>query len=192
MCHIYASLASSDQLRRHCLTHAEVCEWLAGLPTASAARSPVTTRALSEDAVRAVQRAADVRAAKLSSVKPKVVAVRRAAAAALYCPAPPGALVEAPDAAIIHASAYGSAPPPEKESKGGGGKKGKKGGAKPPPPPPPATPSLGDRVLNLNAIGVPFGLRGTVVAAHHHSGQVVSRSRERGRASRVVSEVLPP
>lgn len=33
-------------------------------------------------------------------------------------------------------------------------------------------PNLGDRVVNLSSIGVPFGLRGTVVGIHSHSGYV--------------------
>ena len=33
-------------------------------------------------------------------------------------------------------------------------------------------PRLGDRVINLNAIGVPFGLKGTVVVLHSHTGYV--------------------
>ena len=41
----------------------EVCKWLAGLPTATTARMPITTRAMSPDAVAAVQRAATKRAA---------------------------------------------------------------------------------------------------------------------------------
>jgi len=41
----------------------EVCKWLAGLPTATTARMPISTRAMSPDAVAAVQRAATKRAA---------------------------------------------------------------------------------------------------------------------------------
>ena len=33
-------------------------------------------------------------------------------------------------------------------------------------------PRLGDRVVNLHATGVPFGLRGTVVAIHTNTGYV--------------------
>jgi hypothetical protein len=35
-----------------------------------------------------------------------------------------------------------------------------------------AAPLLGDRVVNLSATGVPFGLRGTVVAMHSNTGYV--------------------
>ena len=115
---------------------ADVCTWLAGLPTASAPRAPVTTRSLSEEAVRAVQRAADVRAAKLGALAAVPLEVARVPTAAVYAPPQPGAVVEAPAAGGIGA------------------------------------PTLGDRVLNLCAVGVPFALRGTLVAAHHHSGQV--------------------
>ena len=35
-----------------------------------------------------------------------------------------------------------------------------------------AAPRLGDRIVNLKATGVPFGLRGTVVAMHSSTGYV--------------------
>ena len=34
----------------------------------------------------------------------------------------------------------------------------------------PEPPQLGDRVVNLYATGVPFGLRGTIVAIHSNTG----------------------
>lgn len=33
-------------------------------------------------------------------------------------------------------------------------------------------PRLGDRVVNIRGVGVPFGLRGTVVVTHSHTGFV--------------------
>lgn len=38
-------------------------------------------------------------------------------------------------------------------------------------------PKLGDRIVNLYATGVPFGLRGTIVAIHSNTGYAEVRTR---------------
>mmetsp|Transcript_24334 Transcript_24334/g.42450 ORF Transcript_24334/g.42450 Transcript_24334/m.42450 type:complete len:492 (+) Transcript_24334:415-1890(+) len=111
-------------------------------------RSPLATEALGAEAVRAVQRAADVRTAQARGQAPRGKLLRGVA----------------PDAFEL--------------ASGGGAEEGCGGAAAadaevlPPARPPQPKPALGMRVCSLARIGVPFGLWGTVVAIHPHSACV--------------------
>ena len=110
------------------------CEWLDAAPSCNAARAPVTTDAMSAVGMRAIQRAADVRAAKLSLARARVTKVS----------VKTGDLYHFADVANRTSA-------PRKFVR---------------------APRLGDRCCNLDADGVPPGLRGTVVSVHSHSGCV--------------------
>jgi len=120
----------------------DVCKWLAALPTALSARVPVTTRAMSADAVAAVQRAAAKRAA--------IRAAQNAGEDRLELDAGDVLAERELDAARTSAAArlvsLDAARPP---------RLGERVAAS-----------------NVDVIGAPFGHRGTVVATHAHSRSV--------------------
>jgi 5'-3' exoribonuclease 1 len=117
-----------------------ILQWLETLPSARITRVPLTTTALSWDAVQAVERAADVRQRLLyerMTTKEAILPFRE--------------LVRFNSIDHTHAardSSHDELMNPKEQ------------------------PLLGDRVVNLCARGVPFGMWGTVIALHRHSGCV--------------------
>ncbi|CAM9919012.1 unnamed protein product, partial [Ectocarpus sp. 12 AP-2014] len=114
----------------------EISKWLSELETAGLQRVPLTTRALSREAVKAVERGADVRQAVLV----KNAMIKKTLLKNLE----PSQLL-----------AYDVADHTDAPMDTGGEK-----------------PDLGDRIVNMRAKGVPFGVWGTVVACHSHSACV--------------------
>ena len=136
----------------------EVVDWLGGLEVMRLARAPLTTEALGSNAVKAIQKAADVRNAKLAQLAASggppggddsaVVGNESAGW-------PPLEVVAgvAPDELVLEPT-----PDTLRELKPNHNKG--------------LPPVLGDRVLAVQDTAAPFGLRGTVIAVHYHSSTV--------------------
>ena len=113
----------------------DLADWHKAQPVTRMARTPLTTQCLSKEAVRAIERAGDVRTAYLAASEKKIVRVNQVPVEALYR----GDTHVPTDVPLAMNT---------------------------------TAPRLGDRVVNLNATGIPFGQRGTVVAVHSSTGYV--------------------
>ena len=126
--------------------------WMKQQPYFHQPRSPFTTLTMSKDAIRAVERASDVLVSNLQQPENCKKIIRKGV--------PVSSLYRGDD----H-SPYDS--PLELE-----GQNTETSASNPLASATQALPELGDRVINLVASGVPFGLRGTVVGIHSASAYV--------------------
>mmetsp|Transcript_20065 Transcript_20065/g.28834 ORF Transcript_20065/g.28834 Transcript_20065/m.28834 type:complete len:1503 (+) Transcript_20065:75-4583(+) len=111
--------------------------WIKSQPTHSLPRSPLSTISMSKDAIRAVERAVDVRRSAEGNQAAKIVLRRNV-----------------PVETLFRDGIYRPFDAPLDMINGN------------------ASPELGDRVINLVSSGVPFGLKGTVIAIHSSSSYV--------------------
>ena len=146
-----------------------VDEWLNSQFTAKAPRTPLSTISLSKEAMKAIERAADVRTSHLAANPPEKFVVKKVPLDAIYrvrkrCSGDvltyyyivtrqslthpmqiyfcffQGDVTSQFDAPLLYNLS--------------------------------CNPRLGDRVVNLNSLGVPFGLKGTVITIHNATGYV--------------------
>lgn len=113
------------------------------MPFSSIPRTPFSTQSMSRDAMKAVERAADVRTSTLLSSAPSLLVVKNVLIDEIFY-ADSASMYDAPlnyNCDETNAKAL-------------------------------RRPTLGDRVVNLNAQGVPFALRGTVITIHEKTGYV--------------------
>ena len=115
---------------------ASLTDWMKAQPFFSMPRTPLTTISLSKEAMKAIERASDVRTSYLAACGPTLTVVKKVPVENLYR----GNITTPSDAPVSYNG--------------------------------PEAPRLGDRVVNLHATGVPFGLKGTVVAIHSNTGYV--------------------
>ena len=121
----------------------EIHRWIEEQPFAKIPRTPFSTYSMSKDAMKAVERAADVRMSTLASNPPDKLVVKNVPVNDLYY-ADSFSSYDAPLAYNCDDDAGTNL----------------------------IKPKLGDRVVNLNSQGVPFGLRGTVITIHENTGFV--------------------
>ena len=115
---------------------ASLTDWMKAQPFFGMPRTPLTTISLSKDAMKAIERASDVRTSYLAACGPTLTVIKKVPVENLYR----GNITTPSDAPASYNG--------------------------------PEAPRLGDRVVNLHATGVPFGLKGTVVAIHSNTGYV--------------------
>ena len=124
-------------------TAEEIHKWIEGQPFSKVPRAPFSTNSMSKDAIKAVERAADVRTTTLKSSEYTPVVMKNVPVDELYWPDN----FSSYDAPLTY-----NCDPKFKNAL--------------------IKPKLGDRVVNLNSQGVPFGLKGTVVTIHENTGYV--------------------
>ena len=121
----------------------EINAWIESQPVKSIPRTPFSTVSMSRDAMKAVERAGDTLTAARKANPPEKLHIKNVPVDHLFYD--------------DNFSFYDA--PLTYNCKDEEGKEMTK-------------PQLGDRVVNLNSIGVPFGLRGTVVTIHETTGYV--------------------
>jgi 5'-3' exoribonuclease 1 len=112
-----------------------IMEWMKAQPFFNQLRTTFSTSSVSKDAMKAIERAADVMMASINSLGMKKVLVKGVNLDMIYR----GSMYSTADTKLEYNQDY---------------------------------PSLGDRVVNLTALGVPFGLKGTVISIHSSTGYV--------------------
>ena len=126
--------------------------WMKQQPHFHQPRSPFTTLCMSKEAIRAVERAADVLVSNLQNPENCKKIIRKGV----------------PVASLFRGDDYSPYDCPLQLD----GQNTDISDSNPPVNAAQALPELGDRVVNLVASGVPFGLRGTVIGIHSASAYV--------------------